>query len=628
MQVRTIAMQDDSTKSYQLDTVSVTGERDKSNSIINYNANTIFDKNIIQTIQPLQLSEMLTYSPGVYIRNLGGLESMKLLSIRGTGTARSLIMLDGIPLNSSQNGSFDLSNIATSMLNTVEIMRGGGGAIWGSNAIGGIVNIRTDWQKQNSIKANISYGSFNERTATLIANASNATCYISGNLQYVASDGDYPFTFNQFGEEHTYYRQNADYKSINTGISGRINGSDWNVWTRAMYNHIDKGIPGAILQGQVNSSSERLTEDNVMLMLNGQWLGTNNDANLSAMWKYDNMLYENPVQTADPNSRYQSNDITLNASYNHHFMWNITSSTIATATHSRLVGDMLDKAVDGKVTRSVFSLGEQIDKTFNLNGQKLNANVSARFDYVDKNTNAFSSAVGLSYIRNVLPLELRANYSHNFRLPTFNEMYYRNYGTKDLLPETSDNINIGATYTAFDILNISVDGYYIWLKNMITAIPTSPISWSARNLDKSLNNGIEFSFSLSKNFHILKQFNVSYTLQQAIDKSPSSITYNKQIPYTPNEMLNYLFCIDVLGIDIGSKGEYSSFAYTQADNANNAILQPYWIFDVFVMKAFIIDEYSLQVRLECKNIFNRQYEIISRYIMPGRSFRIGITFDV
>jgi outer membrane cobalamin receptor len=192
---------------------------------------------------------------------------------------------------------------------------------------------------------------------------------------------------------------------------------------------------------------------------------------------------------------------------------------------------------------------------------------------------------------------------------------------------------------------------------MITAIPTSPISWSAKNIDKAESVGIEFALSLfktndignkrdchaslqdarndekeqyQKGRSVLRSYNIkvltlSYTLQQIKDKSGFYPSHNKQLPYTPNELLSFLFCCGIYDFDLGAKCEYSSHRYIQADNSNNAVIPSYFIVDLFISKQIEINKLNLILRLDIKNIFNTQYEIINNYIMPRRQIKGGVS---
>jgi len=223
---------DSTQKIIHLPDIEVTSQAINNNSAVAFLPNLTINNQIIKTLQPMQLSEIVVFSPGISLTNLGGMESMKTISIRGTGSTRSLILLDGMPLNSSQNSSFDLNLIAPSLINKIEIIRGGASAIFGGNAIGGAVNIIThnalnSTQSEpttlESLKISGQYGSFQEIAANILGCRTIAKTTLSANINYLSSEGNYPFLYNQFGKEEKFYRENADYKNLTLSASAKTN---------------------------------------------------------------------------------------------------------------------------------------------------------------------------------------------------------------------------------------------------------------------------------------------------------------------------------------------------------------------------------------------------------------------
>jgi outer membrane cobalamin receptor len=619
--------------------IEVVEPKTSSTTALDFSPNTIIEQQQIQTIHPKQLSEILIFSPGVNIQNQGGLESMKTISIRGMGSMRSLIMLDGMPLNSAQNASFDLNNIDVSLIDNVEIIRGGSSSIFGGNAIGGSVNIITEtaYSEKLLMKGNLSYGSFNEIGLGAMIKA--VGCSMTFN--WTSSNGNYPFTFSQFGEEKKYYRENADYDNGHISFLGKFNISDWVLIARYTLSMTNKGVPGAVLQGQVNHSNARLEDNNHILFLNSSCIFDSSDIKISYIYKHNNTLFNEPDNSYDNSSIFISDDIMLNGKYNFN-LFGIQNEGLFSLSYSTLDGDMFDPTMNRNVARGLVALGYRLEKDFLIYNNLLRFNLSGRYDKgisKEKNTDksVLTGGFGIIFALKYVPLSLRTNISHDFRFPNFNEMYYRNYGTKDLLPEKSNNINVGVDYKLFDIMNISLDGFYSDVIDMITAIPTSPISWSAKNISRAESYGTEVAISLLNGIKINKIFSInnisiSYTLQRNLDKSIYTKTYNNQLLYIPNELSNVLISFKVFGIMLGGKIEYSSHRYYQADNSINSVIPSYFIGDLFAVYdniKFTNAPLKFNIRLDIKNIFDTQYTIINNYIMPRRQFRLslGVVFE-
>lgn len=87
------------------------------------------------------VADVLAQQVGVQVRQFGGPGQFSELSIRGSTGAQVVVLLDGVRLNSAQNGSVDLSTLPLDLLERIEISRGGGSVQAGSNAVGGVVRL-------------------------------------------------------------------------------------------------------------------------------------------------------------------------------------------------------------------------------------------------------------------------------------------------------------------------------------------------------------------------------------------------------------------------------------------------------------------------------------------------------
>ncbi|MDR0927179.1 MAG: TonB-dependent receptor [Ignavibacteria bacterium] len=615
------------TNNVMLPEIEVIDTKPKSNSAMDFSPTTIIRKAQIEIVQPTQLSDILIYAPSVQISNYGGLGSQKTISIRGTGSMRTLVLLNGMPINSAQNSSLDLNTIPISMIDNIELMRGGASAIFGGNAIGGAVNIRADGTPTQLFNAGLSYGSFGEISANATGNyiGNGGINYISATADYINTRDNYPFTYNVFGKDSTFKRENADYSKLLLSVAGKGTIDNWNIWSRAIFSTTDRGVPGAILQGQVNVSKDRMKDNDYILIVNANRGG---NTAVSAILKHSKTEYTEPSKTSDPISHFSLYDVAVNAKYGDN-AFGLSYEILGSLGYATLNGDMLEPDVNSFVNRASAALGLRLEKNLELQQHNIKLTAGGRADAVNRPNDdvetAMSATIGGIYSYADIPIELRSNYSHNFRFPNFNEMYYRNYGTKDLLPEFSDNFNVGIDVSILNHIYMSIDAFYINTKDMITAIPTSPIAWSAKNLDRAVSRGVEMY--ISTNFTNYPNVILSYTRQQTLDKSTASITYNKQLPYTPNEIASYIISYSISEFEFGIKGNYTSFRYLQGDNDDNAVLPSYFTHDCFVSKQFKIADIDWKLRLGVQNIFDLQYEVISNYIMPCRAFQATISCE-
>ncbi|MGH7880499.1 MAG: TonB-dependent receptor, partial [Candidatus Binataceae bacterium] len=101
----------------------------------------VVDAQQIETQQARNAIDALREVPGVQVVQSGSPGALADVFIRGADPSQTLVLIDGVPVNDSATSSFDLSRITTGDLNQIEVLRGAGGALYGSQAIGGVINL-------------------------------------------------------------------------------------------------------------------------------------------------------------------------------------------------------------------------------------------------------------------------------------------------------------------------------------------------------------------------------------------------------------------------------------------------------------------------------------------------------
>ncbi len=122
-------------------TVTATGvetEIDKAPTAV-----TVVTRDEMDDAQADRVVDMLRRVPGLTVVGSGDEGKLSSIFIRGTGSNQSLVMLDGVRLNSAFFGGFDWSRLATAGLSQVEVVRGPYSALWGADAVGGVINLRS-----------------------------------------------------------------------------------------------------------------------------------------------------------------------------------------------------------------------------------------------------------------------------------------------------------------------------------------------------------------------------------------------------------------------------------------------------------------------------------------------------
>jgi len=144
-----------------------------------------------------RVANVLREVPGVQVTQSGSPGSVTDVSIRGASAAQTLVLVDGVEVNAGATGSFDLANLTTDNLDRVEILRGAGGSLYGSQAIGGVVNILSQ-EGEGPPTASLLSGGGNRATSQQVGTISGAegNLHYSGAVSYFSTEGYRPVNDN------------------------------------------------------------------------------------------------------------------------------------------------------------------------------------------------------------------------------------------------------------------------------------------------------------------------------------------------------------------------------------------------------------------------------------------------
>ncbi|MEZ5501504.1 MAG: TonB-dependent receptor plug domain-containing protein [Halioglobus sp.] len=127
-----------------LETVLVTGTFAPQEALTS--SVSVLDARQIQALNKTTLADLLKTLPGLLVEEQGGPGGLTAVSIRGGESNFTLVLVDGVPVNDPTNfrgGSFDFANLNPGMIDRIEVVRGAQSAIYGSDALAGVINIIT-----------------------------------------------------------------------------------------------------------------------------------------------------------------------------------------------------------------------------------------------------------------------------------------------------------------------------------------------------------------------------------------------------------------------------------------------------------------------------------------------------
>jgi vitamin B12 transporter len=614
---------EDTLKHWQMGEVRVSGQKEELSFIKGSQYNKL-DREFISESGSRQISDVACFFPGLYIKDYGGLVGLKTISIRGMSSQNTSIMIDGIKINSTQNGTLDVGTIPLFMVQNMELIRGGVSTIFGGNSAGGVVNINSQPDTiLKSTELSFSVGTFSEYIMSAGMGTRIGKVGIDAYTDVISSQGDYPYTTTSDGEDITLNRQNAELKSLSASAGFGFSEDGWDLGGRIFIYNSDRGVPSAVLQGTPQNSEAKLQESTflgIVNIVNDRIL--DNDLKINIGFKVEDEIYKDPSALIfgeeGQKNEYNNKDLQINSQYSFEIQ-NTRNTLRFEAIHSNLYGNFMNPNEYDGVNRTSLSLGEISEIPLIISTDlDLALNLGARIDYYTDFGGAFSPL--LTLIMNTKQYNLSGMISYNYRVPNFNEMYYYNFGNRDIEPEKSLSMNLGAGYKLTEGMGLSLNIFGIFSRDQILAMPKNTIVWSAMNIGSSRNLGFEVATTyqpLSK----LTNVTFSYTFQSCIDLTEDSPAYGNQLVYTPSNIFNIIAYHDLELLNAGLSTQFVDERYYLTDNSSGSEMEAYFLMNLFIFREFIAIGMTFNLRLDLMNVLGTRYEIINNYPMPGRSIR-------
>lgn len=577
------------------------------------------------------LTEAIQFTPGLYLQNYGGMGGLKTVSLRGFSSQNTLVLLDGARLNFTQNGTFNFSKIPEFMIDNITIYRGGNTAFLGNNSAAGIIQLNSNIETQQKFIVNASLGSYDDYKFHLKLNnkfIGIATSLATG-INY--SKGNYKFLTHQFGNEVYTSRTNGQYENYFVSLKGITKILNWTTTAHLLTSKSMQGIPGAVVQGKIESNSAKMSEFDILAIINshnnidtGKYITITADARYNYIHFRDHEALN--ISSSGIDNRFKNTELHLNLLYSTNYR-GLTTTFLFESNYAELQGDMLQPHLQSIVSRYSSALGINFKyEFFNLLSSRIIPFVTIRSEFINKFEPHYSSSFGTKLEIDAIPLAIRTAVSNNYRLPSFNEMYYLNYGNQNLKSEKSTTLSLSFDYEFASSINSSITLFTTSIKDQIVSIPKNPISWTAKNIASTQNYGLEFNtdINLLKNLTL----NLSYTLQKPTDQTSNSPSKGKIIQYIPQELMSGFIYYRNDILNIGFRGIYVSHRFALPDNQYESMLKPYFISNFFVLREFRLTHFNFKARFEISNILDTQYEIIKNYPMTGRTLNLTISSEV
>ncbi len=545
------------------------------------------------------LTDLLQRQTSIYFRQNGyGMVSSP--SFRGTTAQQTAVLWNGVNINSNLTGQTDFNTLLTANFGSIDVKFGGGSVVYGTGAIGGSIHLSQNIGKHIEEKHQFqsAYGSFNTFETRYAFQKQIKALKFKLAFARRQSDNDFDIP------EQNRSNENAQFEMNSLDAVFRYDLSDNDVLS-----YFTNFTFGERHFSLIRTTDPRTKYDNVDTRNMIEWrnVSDNLQSKLKVAYLTEDFTYfENLSRNSSSSSNVATQWLQYELLYS---LKKIKFNAIVNYQSSRSEGNQLENA-DRDVAGLSLLFQHQLSKVFNYE-------ISLRQDLNDNFENPFLFSIGSKFS----PDEnwaFRAHASRNYRLPTFNDLFWSNGGNPDLIPETAYQTEFGIEYKFQEFFNFSITGFYNDINNMIRWLPNEFAIWQPENTQEVSTYGAEARMKIrhdfTKNRSIQMISNYGYTISE--DQSTGN-----QLIYVPFHTANTNLIYRYEKWDFGLTWLYNGQVFTQTDNNPDRVVEGYNLFDVQISKRFP-KLFNSKLSLRGMNIFDLAYEAVDNRPMPGRAISI------
>jgi vitamin B12 transporter len=556
---------------------------------------------IIAKNQP-SLTSLLNYNTVIYFKE-NGLGMVSSPSFRGTTAQQTAVIWNGININSQLLGQTDFNTITTRDFNSIVVRAGGGSAIYGSSAIGGSIHLNNefDFKKAFSNELQLSYGSFTTFGANYRLIASNDKWSTQFSLSRNSSENDYEYLDTDKKNENGQF-ENSSY---NLNVGYLLNTTN----TLKIYSQLFDGerhFSGTLAAPSRSKYFDFNTRNLV------EWDGFYGAvvskvklALLTEKYKY----FEDRDQSFFTHGKAETFIAKHDLAYKVNSKINL--NTIIDFTQTTGDGsDLLRKK-------------RQITSGVLLMKQQLFENLEYELSLRKEITNAYDSPLlysfGVKYNANK-NYNIKINASRNFRIPSFNDLYWEQGGNPDLQPENAYQYELGQE-VVLNAIRFSATAFFNKIDNLINWQPDASGLWQPENTKKVNTYGLETNFTFDKEIgkhHLLFRSNYAYTVSENQETK-------LQLIYVPYHKFNSSLSYSFDRVTVFSQYLFNGTVFTSSDNFYK--LKEYQLVNIGVTYRFFGKE-KVNVGLQVLNLLNEKYQSVATRPLPGRNYAVNLIFKL
>ncbi|KPP94429.1 TonB-dependent siderophore receptor [Erythrobacter sp. HL-111] len=585
---------------------------------------TVIGEEEIVTRQPSEVLDILRTVPGVTFNRNGGIGTVAGVSIRGAQADQTVVLVDGIKLNdpASTGGGFDFGALLVGNISRVEVVRGSQSVLYGSQAIGGVVNLLTrEPSEEIETFARAEYGA--RDTAELVGNVSGRFGPVAASVgaTWFRTDGISAFSEARGGTERDGFESLGVNGKLDIAITDTVS-----LDLRAFYADAETGVDGFPAPAFALADTDELSlrQDFVgyaginAAFLDGRFRNRLGFAYTDIDRRNLDLSGGNETETFDANGR--------NRRFEYQGVFDATGFANLVFGAEREESELRSSSRGAPATRAdvwINSVYGQVNLT-PLDGLSLTGGV--RYDDHETFGEATTFQASGAYSPNAGSTVVRASYGEGFKAPSLFQLF-SDFGNPGLDAEESEAWDAGITQAFLDgRAEIGVTYFEREATNEIVfvgcfenplppcQVPTPPFG-TYDNIARARADGWEFGLALRPvdGFDVA----VNYSIIDAFDE-----TTGNRLPRRAEETVSLVADYRMEnGLGIGTTIFVAGDSFDNA--ANTTRLDGYVVADLRV--SYGITE-SLELFGRIENVTDEQYETIFLYGQPGRGVFGGVRY--
>ncbi|MBT0553952.1 TonB-dependent receptor plug domain-containing protein [Riemerella anatipestifer] len=541
---------------------------------------------------------LLQKQTGAVIRNYG-YGNLASVSIKGLSPSQHLFTWEGIPINSSLNGQVDANIISSNLNSNLTYRSGSGSSGFGSGALGGVfaLEFNPNFNEQTQYRLENTLGSFGlSRNSFSVQNNTSRWSWNAG-VNYLRSDNEFPFR-DKFGKKGKTRNSGFDIADIYLNSVYKLSGKhkiSFNIWNQWASRNVGATEAQPIAQQIQDDESTRM----------------------QVSWFYHNRGFEQQLQSAYTKEFFR---FRMNAKDGGtvSFAENYFANYIAKLAFSKSLvklGLQSKYTTGGGDNLRISPLKEWhsfVNYRYNFNDWSVvSANLRKSFSSLFSIPITYDVGLELEPLKH---LSIKASYATSYRLPTFNDLYWKQGGNPLLKPEAGKMGELSVGYKYKNTQSVGVSVHYGEVRDWILWYPNDMGFWTPTNLDFVITKGGQARSShrfvwggVGLNFNNLLTYTETYNQRT-----------QKSLIYIPRWNYSNTFSLDWKKYHLELEHLFTSERAT--DQINRDFLAPYHLWNVGLGFDFKLKNISNSLNIRVQNILDQSYNTMQGYPMPGRYF--------